>query len=249
MTNTQELLHIPSDEMPTGLFSVDIAEPTFKERVEATKRVPENSNMGYSMPQLMLSMCLKKVANKKVTFQNKDPIANIRPMGTRDQQFIVSVFTGAFFLDEELVEDVKSLANELRGLDKQEFYTIPSSRIPSGTVSVSFKTPSTGNQIDLDRRYPGNNQQVGYSFEEFYFANLITHINGEEVDKKVSPIDMLQTWSNLDVEYAVAVFLQMNFIDKEVRDKATELGKKWRNREPSTKKAASKSEDTMDSQQ
>lgn len=242
-TNKEEFLHIPAEDMPSGLFSVDVGEPTFKERMEATKRVPENSNLGYNVPQLMVSMCLKKIAGTKVSFTNKDPIANLRPMSPKDQQFLIAVFTGAFYLDEELVEDVKELAKELREQDAKEFYTIPAERTPEEKLNITFKAPTTGDQIDLDRRFPGNNQQVGYTFEEFFFANMITHINGEEVDKKENPIDRLLSWSNLDAEYCVACFLQMNFIDKEIREKASELGKKYRKRERPTKKV-SKSSDT-----
>ena len=250
MTNKkEELLHIPAEEMPSGLFSVDLLEPTFKERVEATKRVPENSNLGYSVPQLMVSMCLRKINNSPVSFAHKDPIANIRPMSTKDQQFIIAVFTGAFYLDEELVEDVKDLSSELRKMDVKEFYTIPKERTPNQLLNVSFRAPTTGDQIDLDRRYPGNNQQMGYTFEEFFFANLITHVNGEEVNKKENAIDRMMNWTNLDVEYCVACFLQMNFIDKEIREKATSLGKKWRNRERSTKRSSKSTEDTTDTQQ
>lgn len=247
MTSNEELLDIPKEEMPSKTASVALREPTFKDRVEANKRVPDDSNAGYSIPQLMVSMCMKKVNGKPVGFKAQDPVANIRPFRTQDQQFIISVFSGAFYLDDELVEDVKSLADELRNQDVKETYTIPSDRTPTGTVSVTFRVPTTGDQIDLDRRYPGHNQQVGYTFEEFFFANLITHINGEEL-KNQDGLSAMFEWSNIDAEYCLAVFIQMNFIDREMREKANELGKKWRRRERSKPSNSKSQEDTTDTQ-
>ncbi|MFB6282859.1 MAG: hypothetical protein ABEK59_02865 [Halobacteria archaeon] len=250
MTNkTEETLHIPAEEIPSGSFSVDIREPTFKDRLEANKRVPENSNMGYSIPQLMLSRCITKLNNQKVNFTPKDPICNIKPMSTKDQQFLIAVFNGAFYLDDEMVEDVKSLANELREDDKKESFHIPATRTPSETLSVTFRVPTTGQQIELDRRYPGNSQTVGYSFEEFFFANLLTHVNGKELSAKDDGLDYMMEWKNIDAEYCVATFLQMNFIDRETREKANELGKKWRKQKGGTKRTSKSQEDTTDSQQ
>lgn len=248
-SNEEDLLFISKEEMPSQTFSVHIKEPTFKDRVEANKRVPENSNLGYSIPQLMLSMCIKKLNNKNVSFTPKDPICNIRPMSTRDQQFLISVFSGAFYLDEELVEDVKSISEEMRKDDKRESYTIPSNRMPTESLSVTFRVPTTGDQIDLDRRYPGNNQQVGYTFEEFFFSNLLTHINGEELNKKQDGLSQMFEWKNIDAEYCVAAFLQMNFIDKEMREKANELGKKWRRKSKTEKRTSNSQEDTTATQQ
>jgi len=245
--SNEELLEISKDEMPSGKISVSLREPTFKDRVEANKRVPDDSNMGYSIPQLMVSMCMKKVNNKEVGFKPQDPVSNIRPFPTRDQQFIISVFSGAFYLDDDLVEDVQSLADELRNQDAREAYTIPSDRTPTGNLSVTFRVPSTGDQIDLDRRYPGHNQQVGYAFEEFLFANLITSVNGEQLGKNDGLSEMFK-WKNIDAEYCLAVFIQMNFLDQETRRKANDIGKKWRTRERSSAKTSKSQEDTTDTQ-
>lgn len=244
-----ELLHITADEIPSKTFNIDIREPTFKDRLVANKRVPENSNLGYSISQLMLSMCVEKINGKPIKAHPKDPISNIRPMTTRDQQFCIAVFSGAFFLDEELVEDIKSLAEELRNQDNRESFTISADRMPNENLSITFKCPSTGNQIDLDRKYPGNNQSCGYSFEEYLFAHLITHINGEEVDASSDAMSRLYTWPNIDAEFAVSTFLQMNFIDKEIREQANTLGKKWRSRERGTKKPSKQKATTTDTEQ
>jgi hypothetical protein len=251
MSNNEkgEVLHIPKEEVPSQTFSADIREPTFRERLEANKRVPDNSNLGYSIPQLMLSMCLEKLNGKKVTSSPQDPIGKIRPMTTQDQQFLIAVFTGAFYLDDESVEDVKTLAGEMRANDKKESFNISAERVPSGEISVTFKVPTTGDQIDLDRRYPGNNQQVGYTFEEFFFANMITHVNGEELPNNTDGLTKMYEWKNIDAEYCVACFLQMNFIDRETREKANEFGKKWRRKRQSTPKTSSNQGDTTDTQQ
>ncbi len=227
----EQLYTIEAASIPSRSYSVSFREPLFKDRREASRRMPNDDvNLGYTIEQLLLSSCLEQVNGQPYQMVPRDPIAKLRELPPADTQFLVAVFLEMFTLNEELAEEVKALSEELRSQGKA-VYTIPKEAMPSGLFSISFKQPTTGDQIDADRRYPGAESNCGYSMEEMLFASSLSHINGELVQLPKDTISLLDPWTHLDAQFALAVFLNLCFIDRSTRMAAKDLGKQLRRKE------------------
>jgi len=241
---------IPAEQLPSHQYSVQFREPTFKDRREAMRRMPnDGSTVGYGLEQLMLALCLEGVNNIGANTQYvRDPIAKIREFTPGDTQFLISVFLEMFLLSKEGVDDAKALADKLKA-EAAINYTIPAESMPGG-FSVSFRAPSTGDQIDIDRIFPGADSGCGYDISELMFCSCVTHINGQQVDAPVKDqaINLVDSWSFLDVQFAVAVFLNLNFIDNTAKSAARELGKLLKQKGSATPPTASRKKGTSTEQ-
>jgi hypothetical protein len=219
-----KLYVIEAQDMPTQGYSLTIKEPLFADRREASKRVPVDKNIGYSVDQLLLSMCIYGVNGKAIPPAPRDPIYKLKDLPTDDGQFVLQYFLGAFSIDEDLADEIKAFCDSLKG-STNSHYTIPSHVFPSGERSITFKTITSGEQFDQDRVYPGEDSGCGYSLEELLFASAIVEVDNKAVDKQKIAIDLLNEWPLLDVSVGLAIFLNICYIDKEQKKKARELGK------------------------
>lgn len=223
-----QLYTIEAANLPSRAHSVTFREPLFKDRREASRRMPpDDTNIGYSLEQLLLATCIEGIDGHSYPPIPRDPISKLRDFSPADTQFLVAVFLEMFTLGDELSETVKSLSEELKsGIGMS--YTIPKEYMPSGNFSVTFRGPTTGDQIDTDRRYPGADSNCGYSLEEMLFASSLTHVNGEAVEPQKDPIVVLDPWTHIDAQFALSVFLNVSFIDRNTRAGAKSLGKQLR---------------------
>lgn len=239
------VITIEAHEIPSGKFSLGIVEPTFEDRRLASKRMPaanSGQRVGYSVTQLMLAMCVKEVNGQPVPFDAKDPVKILRELPTEDTQFLSSTFVSAFTIDNNLSEDIKELATHLKETSKTLSYTIPKHKMPSQMGSITFRRPKTNDEINIQRVYPGEENNPGYTTSEAFFAECIESIDGKPVEKPKDKVTLFDPWTLIDQQYAQGVFNNMAYMDTEGYDNAEQLGKSLRDRLKSTKPLTSKAE-------
>lgn len=237
MSNSKRKFVIEADQMPSKTYSVTLLEPTFRDRRDASKRMPANpeARIGYSIEQLLLAMCIEGINGHVLRMDPSDPISKIKQMPPDDLQFLIAVFLEAFTLNEELAEDARALSESLKdGIRKN--YTIPKEKMPNESFSITFAAPTTGMQIEVERRYPGADSGCGYSSEEMLFASCITHLDGVPVEesKPKDTITFIDDWTHIDVQYAMGVFINLCYINREQRMSAKNLGKLLRTNDKPT---------------
>ena len=240
---------IEASQLPSKLYSVTLEEPTFKDRRDAAKKLPSNpdSKIGYSLEQLLLSMCITQIDGRPIKTDPRDPIYNIRGFSPEDTQFLLTIFLEAFTLNDDLADDVRLLSEELKKDNTSGIYTIPKERMPNQEFSVTFKCPTTGDQIDIERKYPGADSNCGYTSEELLFAAMISHVEGVAVPESKDYISLLDGWTHIDAQYALGVFLNLCYISKEKRSTAKELGKSLRSKGKDIKSTSTRSKSSKDS--
>jgi hypothetical protein len=79
--------------------------------------------------------------------------------------------------------------------------------------------------MSLERKYPGNDSNCGYTFEEMLFAASLTHIDGVPVDSPRDVITLLDEWRHIDAQFALTVFINAVTIDRQEVKDAKHLGK------------------------
>jgi hypothetical protein len=222
---SRELFTIEANDLPSKMYTLVLQEPTFEDRRIAMKRMPANpdSNVGYTVEHLLLSMSIYSVNGERVDDHPKDPIYKVRYLPPEDTQFLISVFLEAFTLNDELGDEARRLSEQFQ-TRPGTVCRIDQDLMPTQKFSVSFRVPTTGDQIDIDRDYPGAG--CGYSSEEMLFAHSISHIDDKIVDEKPKDlISFLNDWSHVDAQFAMAVFLNLCFLNKEKQNNAKMLGK------------------------
>lgn len=245
-----ELFVIDASELPTNACSVSIEEPTFRTRREAAKRMPSNpdSNPGFTLEQVMLAMCIKEINGKPIPDNLRDPLDTIKTLMPKDVQFLLRLYVTAFTLTDELADEAKTMADNLMKQHKSVL-VIPKEDMPSRSFSVSVRRPTTEDEITVNKRYPGAGAQPGYTKEEMLMAYCITHLNDKPVDEHKGIIDLLDEWSHIDAQFALGVFINISYMDNEDSIRATDLGKRLRDRgkrstESSTKVIRRSTKDT-----
>lgn len=245
---TRPVITIEAQEIPSQKFSIGLVEPLFETRRLASKRMPavnSGQKVGYSTTQLMLAMSIKEVNGQPIALDPRDPVAILRQLPTDDTQFLLATFVSAFTLNDNLAEEVKEFATHLKETNQTPFFTIPKSKLPNEFGDVIFRKPRTDDEIKIQRRYPGEDSNPGYSTAELFFAECITTINGVEIEKPKDIITLFDEWTLLDQQYAQAVFNNIAYMATEDFDKAEDLGKSLRDRLKNLKVSTSKpSKDT-----
>jgi len=241
----RNIITIEADQLPSKKLAIGLVEPTFRDRRDAAKRIPVNADarVGYSLEQLLLSMSIVQINGRQLREDPRDPICNIRYLKPEDSQYLLTAFLEAFTLTEELSAEVKQLSQTLKDLHTPT-YTIPKDRLPNELFSVTFKSPTTGDQIDIDRRYPGADAGCGFSSEEMLFAACITAIDGKQVETPKDIISLCDSWPHIDFQYCMGVFLNLVFIDREQRHDAQSLGKQLRRKKETEDFSTVKSADS-----
>ena len=219
---------IPKDAFPSGQYEVTLKAPTFKDRVLARKKHPgEDSRCGYTVQDLLCAMCLHSVNGREVPQGPFEVIDRLKQIPLADSQFLLTVFLSTFTVDEELAAKAKELADKFRSQGTQQC-TIPAVDMPTGGFSVTFVEPVMEDSMRLERLYPGENSNCGYSFEEMVFADSIIAVDGNPVRKTNDPIQLIMDWNHLDAQFACAVFLKVAYIDQQRGREGERLGKSLR---------------------
>jgi hypothetical protein len=241
---TPEIFTINAEEMPSKSVSVSFKEPSFADRREASRRYPTASRVGYSMEELLLAMCLTGFNDNPLPAVPTDPIQYLKQLPHIDGQYLFSTFLSMFTLQEDQAKSAKELGTKMK-ISADSTHSIPQGVLPVEGTSVSFHAPTLGNRMDLDRAYPGADSNCGYSLEEMLFAACIDTVDGDPKPNNKEHIAVLDHWTHLDAQYALAVFISAVTIDKEEDNSARTLGKSLRDKtkavsQKSTKVSSSK---------
>jgi hypothetical protein len=240
---TRPVITIEAQEIPSKKYSIGLVEPLFEERRLASKRMPtanSGQKVGYTTTQLMLAMCIKEVNGTPIKLDPRDPVAILRELPTDDTQFLLATFVSAFTLNDNLAEEVKEFSTTLKDGNQTGYFTIPKTKLPNSYGDIIFRRPRTDDEIKVQKRYPGEETNPGYSTAELFFAECITTIDGVEIEKPKDMITMFDNWSLVDQQYAQAVFNNIAYIANEDYEKAEDLGKNLRDRLKNLKLSTSK---------
>lgn len=219
---------IPAEKMPSKAFSVSFKEPLFKDRREVSRRYTNTTRVGYSMEELLLASCLTGINGNDLPAIPRDPLQYLKDMPHVDGQYLLAVFLSMFTLDNELSEIAKSHGSDMK-VSLNETHTIARELMPLQEFSVTFRTPTLGDRMDIDRRYPGADSNCGYSLEEMLFAHSLLAVNGEAITEHPKDvITLLDNWKHLDAQFAMAIFMNAVTIDNQDSQDAKSLGKSLR---------------------
>jgi hypothetical protein len=226
-----DYITIPAAHFPSGNYEVILREPLFKDRREANRRHPgEESRVGYTLQELLCAMCLHSVNGQEFDDSVMDIMERLRGIPHLDGQFLIAVFVSTFTMDAELIQQAKEVADGFIQ-SGQMVCTIPEKVLPSHKHTVSFQRPSLGGRMDLERIYPGEDSNCGYTFEELFFSSSLVSIDGEPVPGRRTAnalIETLDNWTHLDAQFAMSVFVRSVSIDRERMQTASQLGKDYR---------------------
>jgi hypothetical protein len=219
---------VPASAIPSNRYSVCIQELLFKDRRETRKRMPDSeTDLGYTFEEVLLSMSMLSLETEdgevhKLPSAPSDPIINIRRMPNRDAQTLLGIFLSMFTITNEEVQTARNLGEKFLESPSTN-YVIPKESLPMKSFSVTFSAPCVGRRADSDRAYPGENSGCGYSKDELYFVNSITHIDGEPVNAK--GIYVVDDWPHKDFQYCFTVFANLCYITREQENEARNVGK------------------------
>jgi hypothetical protein len=221
---------IPPEKLPSKAFSITFKEPTFGDRREVTRRFPAGSRPGYTLEQMLLATSITAINGQDIEKGiPRDPTYILREMPQVDEQYLRSVFMSMFAIDDEQVSQTREIGLKLRATFSPQ-YTITRGEMPSHLLSVTFANITAGERMQLERVYPGVDSNCGYSFEEMLFASSITAVDGNPVEKlkPKDAITLLDSWSHLDAQFAISVYVNTVMIDREDAEDAKALGKSLR---------------------
>lgn len=96
--------------------------------------------------------------------------------------------------------------------------------LPSGK-EITFRSTSFRDRRLLAKKY---NRNEGYLLEELMAAFALLSIDGNPVQEEwaAEPINRFDTWSIVDTQYYIEVYMSMNSIDDMARERAQEEAKK-----------------------
>ena len=245
---TTETFTINAEEMPTKSVSVSFREPLFSDRREASRRYPTASRVGYSMEELLLAMCLTGFNGNPLPAVPTDPIQYLKQLPHIDGQYLFSTFLSMFTLQEDQAKSAKEMGTKMK-ISADSTHSIPQGTLPVEGVAVSFHAPTLGNRMDLDRSYPGADSNCGYSLEEMLFAACIDTVDSEPKPNNKEYIAVLDNWTHLDAQYALAVFINAVTIDKEEDNRARTLGKSLRDKTKDVSQKSTKSSTSKNSKE
>jgi hypothetical protein len=219
-------------DLPSNLYSVTFKEAYFKDRRSATRQYP-TSKVGYSLEELLLANMILSINFERID-ENADnirnPINKLAIFPSSDTSYILSTFLSISTLSAEMSGLIKS--NTEKVLQSPSFngiHTISQDELPTGSFSITFTEPTSNDRWNAEKTYPGSeDRQCGYSLEELIFAKQIVALNGEPVSKQSKEtINLLNDWSHIDVQYAVASFTNLFNLSEEKSNASKTLGKSF----------------------
>jgi hypothetical protein len=245
-----ETFTIEAKDMPSQKVSISFREPTFSDRVEASRRYPATNRAGFLLEELLASMCITGFNDNPLPSAPRDPIDYLKELDHVDGQYFIRVFLTMFTVDEELAKQANDIGLKMK-TSADLTHTVPKDVLPGSGKAFSFRVPTLGDRMELDRRYPGADSNCGYSLEEMMFCQALVSVDGSPVERSRDYVSVLSDWTHLDSQFALSVFISAITIDKTDESRAKSLGKSLRNNvratpQKSTKATTSKSskEDT-----
>lgn len=219
-------------DLPSTLCSVTFKEALFADRKEATRMYP-TSKVGYSLEELLLANMILSVNFTRIDKEPdniRNPIHKLAVFPSSDTSYILSTFLSVVTLSPEMSAKIKSNSEKI--LQNSSFngtHTITENEFPTGSLSVTFTEPTSNDRWEAEKTYPGSDdRQCGYSLEELIFAKQITAINGKPVTRQVKEtINLLNEWSHIDLQYAVATFTNLFNLSEEKSNSSRNLGKSF----------------------
>jgi len=238
MTVSTEFFTVTKEQLPSKAYELTFRRPLYKDRREAMRRIMpmgQNANsrdiydaLGYGFEELLIAMCLEKVDGQAPQQQFiKDPIDKIKVFPTADIQYLVSLFYEAFTLNPDTdAQDIRNIALELKKT-QDNYFSVPASVLPSGSdLTVNFGAPNQASHVDAYRLWK---PELGCDQSELIFASCLTHINRNPVGyNRLNPLEILDTWEWIDVQFVLGVFVSMFYLETETREEAKSLGKQLR---------------------
>jgi len=223
-----DLITIPKDKIPSKMYSISFRVPVYDDYRSARKRYPANDRQDvrvpYSVEEMLLAMCMEKVNDQKLLYEQADIIERLNPFPIADRQFLVRVFLELFFMTREEATQARDLAEQMAQVYQSE-YTLPAKYLPSRSKSVTVHTPNTQVQMEADKRYSGSSN-MGASLEEILLAYCISAIDGQPVTPNERDVAAIMSqWSIADVQFLGSWFVNLFCIDDKGAEDAARLGK------------------------
>jgi hypothetical protein len=223
---------IVKHDLPSNLYSVTFKEAYFKDRKDATRQYP-TSKVGYSLEELLLSNMIYSINFERIDTEPdnvRNPINKLAIFPSSDTSYILSTFLSISTLSPEMSGQIKS--NTEKVLQSPGFngtHTISQDELPTGSFSITFTEPTSNDRWNAEKTYPGSeDRQCGYSLEELIFAKQIVAIDGQSVARQSKEaINLLNDWSHIDVQYAVATFTNLFNLSEEKSNSSKVLGKSF----------------------
>ena len=153
----------------------------------------------------------------------KDIADHLRPFPIPDRQFLLVTFLEMYFISTDEANSARELADTLLKNPKLS-YTIDKDYLPSKSLSLTFSSPNTGTQMEVDRRHQGAHIS-GCSMEEMLFAYCVSAINGKTIEQPKDIVSIFDEFSIADVQFGALVFVNMFTINDTSTEAAKDLGK------------------------
>jgi hypothetical protein len=96
--------------------------------------------------------------------------------------------------------------------------------LPSGKV-ISFRLPTYRDRQAAVKRFRQQQNEVGWSIEEFLAFGMLEFIDGVPMQAGLDPIDQVSDWSLKDVNIYLEVFMPLVFPDDVAKQRAQDMVK------------------------
>ena len=110
--------------------------------------------------------------------------------------------------------------------------------LPSGKV-ISFRLPTYRDRQAAVKRFRQQQNEVGWSIEEFLAFGMLEFIDGVPMQAGLDPIDQVSDWSLKDVNIYLEVFMPLVFPDDVAKQRAQDMVKALLEGKSVVKQAAS----------
>lgn len=207
--------------------------PTFQDYSNAWKHYPAATKdnpegPGYVFEEYLAAYCLRNADGTQPDSGPADVISRFYDLDNVDRQALVNIFTSAFLLDQQLQDEAEALAENLLAADYAglEFTLLPDN-LPLQGSPLTFRRLNTAARMHVDRTYTSEKVN-GCQYGDMLFLTCLSHVDGKPVENPRSPLQSVYQYDLIDIQFAVAVFLRMFFLDDAGRQKAKSLGKSLR---------------------
>ena len=207
--------------------------PTFQDYSHVWKLYPgataaNPEGPGYQYEEFLAAYCLRNADGSEPDAAPADAITRFNDLDNVDRQVLINIFTSAFLLDQQGQDEAEMLAEALLEADRAalEFTLVPDN-LPLQSVSLTFRRLSTAVRMHVDRTF-SSEKINGCQYPDLLMLTCLSHVNGKAVENPRSVLQAVHSYDLIDIQFAVAVFARINFLDDSGRQKAKSLGKNLR---------------------
>lgn len=216
-------------------LDITFFEPKYIHKRLASVAVPQGKEeeLGYSVDQVLCSLCIERVVDSRYQQQLNLPteyIQRINWFSNKEFQFLLAVFISTFYAQRDDVNSVTSYAEQLVRDVKNEVFPITNSYFPSKRTSATFRKLTQGQMVEIDKRYSPDSD---YTKDDLTMAAALMRLNDVEVIAQGSiskSVDNLNELPLIDYLVLQAFFYNLNFINQDGMTKANSLGKQLRSK-------------------